>query len=333
MTVFKRTSFFFLPPLFFSILLLVWHDGVFAAYPAWYLKSATNSYELYGYGQGATINDAKARALLDIAQALEVQVEGSMTISESLHNDNFESAVSQDVKTSSSSVIVGAVLKEFHESEGVWYVLLTYDTRSLGLKFKSVLKSRALEEETDNYLSESSLVSEINQQVGVKLRYQVLREDDLWKIRYKDVKFTLTESELIKTFKPNKGKSIGLKLNKKIYYPEDVMTFDVTSRDKGFVSILLVEKNGKVGVLYSNIESHSKMVVPSKDSDEEIIVSNPEQKVLHEMYVAIWSENPRDLSLFEDIQSDYLDDSNYKFGDLTNLLDTVDYSSAVIKIK
>jgi len=315
------------------LVLFIGLQSAIAGQPGWFLKASNNNYELLGYGQSETLDKAKEMAFKDIIQTLKVEVSASTSIKKTLHNKSFDNKVIQNLNTSSSAVLIGAKVKQAKQVDGVWFVSVVYDTGSIGAKFKRSFKGRKLKNEASNYLTATDLVSDINNEVGTKLRYEVIRKNDLWLLRYKDIEHILSESNFIKLFNFQSDKNIKLSLNKNIFYPQDQMRFQIKSKNSGYVSMLYVEANGKVGVLYANKKSRASLSYPEKNSDEELTVANPYKKILHEMYVALWSPNKVNLTSFENVQSDYLDNSNYKFHELVKLLDKVDNSSVVVKIK
>jgi len=317
----------------FLVLFFLGLQTAVADQPDWFLKPSINSYELLGYGQDTRLDKAKDMAFKDIIQTIKVEVSSSTNITKTLQNESFDNKVIQNLNTSSSAVLLGARVKQAKQVDGVWFVSVVYDTGTIAAKFKRSFKGRKLKDEKSNYLSITGLISNINKKVGKSLRYELIRKNDLWMLRYKDIEHVLSESDLIKLFTFHSDKSIKLNLNKKIFYPQDQMKFQIKSNNTGYISMLYVESNGKVGVLFENQKSHSKTNYPAKNSDIELTVANPSKKVLHEMYVALWSQNKLNLTPFEDVQNDYLDSSNFKFNELIRLLDQVNYGSVVVKIK
>lgn len=316
-----------------AIVFLLGMQVAFAEAPAWFHLPSERSYEIMGYGQADTLDEARGMALKEISQTLKVNVSSSTDINNKLKNDEYNQEITQNLKTSTSAVLIGSKVDRSVKVDEVWYVAVVYDTSSYGAKLKRALNNSVLKNEKLNYLSSTSLVRGINEEVGYKLRYKLLRENDLWKLQYRDIKLVISESDIVKLFAFNNGSRIGLKLNKKIFYPQDVMQFSIGLKKPGYVSMLYVEANGKVGVLFANKKQSRSSTYPAKNSDEELVVANPYKKVLNEMYLTTLSQKPLNLTLFESVQSSYLDESNYKFAELVTLLDKTDFSSVVVKIK
>jgi hypothetical protein len=317
----------------FIVVLIFVSSPLLAKAPIWYLSSPDKNYHVKGYGQGATLNEAKSLALLDVARTLAVNIQNTMHISEKLNDGKVSSYLSDKTYLSTSAVISGAAIADMLEENGIWYVSVVFDKRSLGLRFKNRLENLGLMDEPPNFLSTSILVEEITEELGVRLKFKLFRENNLWSIGYKNVKFVMNNEEFIKSFQTKQGSNIKLKLNKNIYYPDDKITFEIKAPNSGYVSLLAVDNDGKVGVLYSNVKSEALIKLPSERDEIEFKVFNPSKGILHEMYVATWSRQPLNLSYFEDVQATLLDDSNYRYDHLNSILNSTDASTWTIKVK
>ena len=111
------------------------------------------------------------------------------------------------------------------------------------------------------------------------------------------------------------------------------MNFIIKHKNKGYISILYVEHNGKVGVLLANKRSNKSFVYPKKDSQDIFKITNPYNKTIKELYVAIYSKKPIELYEFENVSENLLDESNYNFNKLIEKLNYLDISTFVIKIR
>lgn len=111
------------------------------------------------------------------------------------------------------------------------------------------------------------------------------------------------------------------------------MKFKINSNNRGFVSILYSEENGKIGVIGSNITIINELNYPSENSKEELIAYNSTSNTLSELYICIYSKNKLDLDKFEKISNITLDDSNYNFDKLVELMQQHVFSTIKIKIK
>ena len=109
--------------------------------------------------------------------------------------------------------------------------------------------------------------------------------------------------------------------------------FKIKHKKSGYISILYVEYNGKVGTLLANYKSNKSFMYPDLKSEDLFKIANPYGKAIRELYIAIYSERPVKLNQFENISSDFLDESNYNFDKLISKLDNLEFSTFEIKIK
>jgi len=87
--------------------------------------------------------------------------------------------------------------------------------------------------------------------------------------------------------------------------------------------------------LKSSIKISKYLQIPSKESQNYFEAGVIEEgKDTHDLYIAIWSEKPLDMSRFthadEELNSN---ESAYKFDELIELLDTKEYSSILLRTK
>ena len=122
-------------------------------------------------------------------------------------------------------------------------------------------------------------------------------------------------------FNEKQAKNSAKILGKKLF--GNKINFKVISKNKGYISILYVENNGKVGVILPNATIKQKLIYPSKKDEEALIAYNPYQKTISEMYVCIYSPTKLDLSEFENIDDDLLDESNYHFDKLLDIIQKI----------
>ncbi|MEA3331577.1 MAG: hypothetical protein U9Q29_07795 [Campylobacterota bacterium] len=83
----------------------------------------------------------------------------------------------------------------------------------------------------------------------------------------------------------------------------------------------------------ANKKSSHSFRYPDVKSRDIFSVANPYKKTIQELYVAIYSKKPLSLHEFEHVSENLLDESNYNFHKLVSRLDSLDFSSFVIKIR
>lgn len=302
--------------------------------PSWLYNIKSSKNEIIGYGTDGDLHIAKQKALSDIAETINVSIKSNIQSSEQVSNDEFSSNVSMNIDSSSKANLLGTKVLKSQKVDKLWYVAVSYDKTPFTIKMKNALSKLTLKNEKQNpFLSNSVLFQRLNKEVGFTLDYQVVRHNSLWHLKYKDILIPLNTNYFTKLFSSKDSKSFSFGTNKKVFYPNDKMFFSINFNQPGYLSILYVESNGKVGVLLKNKKLHKSMVFPDPESDEEFVVANPYKETIIEMYIALYSKTRLDLSLFELVDNSYLDESTYNFTSLVEKLKNIEFSSEVIKIR
>jgi len=303
--------------------------------PNWLYNITTmDSNEVIGYGIDKEFSKAKQNAMSDIAESISVEVESSTDMSKSSVNGKIDNKLSLNKRMKARATLSGVKPIKAENIDGTWYIALKYDNSPLELKLKKLLSSNNLHDEKQNsYLENTELFKTINQEIGKRLNYKIIRKDNLWQIRYMDFMLPMNQNDFYKLFSNKSSSDFSIQANQSIFSENDRMSFQVNNSKEGYISILYVEHNGKVGVLLSNKKSMNSFSYPDLKSKNGFKVVNPYKKSIEELYIAIFSTSNIDLSRFENVSGNLLDKSNYNFDNLLTLLDKSEYSTFRIKIK
>ena len=218
--------------------------------------------------------------------------------------------------------------------ESIWYVAITYDNSPLSLKIKKAklkTSTNTAAARGDIY-HRSPLIQELNQVLEKNYQYKLRRDNNIWYLSVADQSFALKYHELKRLFHSHASNQLRLKLNKTTYNPSDLMGFSITSSTPGFVSILYAEASGKSWGIIENCQINKHLRFTSKADKDELIIANPTDTTLTEMYIAVWSESPISLDQIYPVTSDYLDESAYNLDDVFALLSRHRYVSKVVNI-
>jgi len=302
--------------------------------PAWFFNlEHDKGCEVVGYGMDADLDKAKQSAILDITNSISVSVSSSVNISSSDIGGKAKQDSSVNLQTKSKAILSGVEFVKVEKEEGIWYVGAKYDNSPFEEKLKKLLPPNLKNEKQNKYLKHTWAIKSLNLAVGKKLDYKIVRKDNLWQLEYKDILIPILQDDLYKFFSNQRSSLISIKANKNIYRQNDEMFFHIQHKNSGYISILYVEHNGKVGVLLANKKSDKSFRYPSKESEDIFTIANPYKKTIKELYVAIYSKKPIELFEFENVSENLLDESNYNFHKLIKKLDNSTFSSFVIKIR
>jgi len=284
--------------------------------PYWFHNFFVRDYEIAGYGADKDLQNARNIAKAEIAKTIKVQISSSTNINESLtDNEKYKKFVQNKISTSSDATLEGIKIVKEELKEGLWWVCVVYDNRTLLQKIKAKYPNFS------------------KKQLKNLKKLQVIRKDHNWYLQIKNDLFLLKKEDFTNLFSTIKNKNLQFLSNKMIYISGNKINFKVISKNKGYISILYVENNGKVGVILPNAKIKQKLIYPSKKDKEALIAYNPYQKTISEMYVCIYSPTKLDLSEFENIDDDLLDESNYHFDKLLDIIQKNPFATIKIKIK
>lgn len=302
--------------------------------PSWFFHiEHDEKCEIVGYGMDSDLTKAKQSAISDITHSISVSVDSAVDISSSDIRGRAEHSSSLNLKTHSKAVLSGVEFVKVENEDGIWYVGAIYDNSPLEIKLKKLLPANLKDEKQNKYLKKTWGVKSLNRDIGKKLNYYIVRKDNFWQLKYRDILVPINQNNFYKFFSNQKSSIVSIKANKKIYRQNDEMHFNLKHKEKGYLSILYVEHDGKVGILLANKKSSHSFRYPDVKSRDIFSVANPYKKTIQELYVAIYSKKPLSLHEFEHVSENLLDESNYNFHKLVSRLDSLDFSSFVIKIR
>ncbi|MDF1882358.1 LPP20 family lipoprotein [Sulfurimonas sp. SAG-AH-194-C21] len=303
------------------------------ASPEWMFKIEHEKTQIIGYGVGSTLREAKQSAMYDIINFISVNIKSKMAISSSDVNGKASNSSSANLSTSSQAQLSGVEFIKITQEGNLWYVGAVYDNSPFEVKFERLIGPQTKDEVQNTYLKKTTLICTLNNEMQASLNYSIIRQNNLWQLKYDKYLLALKQEDFYKLFSTQHSKSIHLSANKEVYKEKDEMYFNIQHKTPGFISILYVEHNGKVGVLLENYPSQHNFKYPDIKDEDMFKVSNPYKKTIYELYVAIYSKSSLNLQEFENIGDSYLDESSYNFDKLIKFLDKKSFSTYTIKIK
>ncbi len=303
------------------------------AVPSWLYNIESDHNDIIGYGVSSSLKEAKQNAMADITQYMSVSVESSTDISMSDINGKIQNSASASSKIKSKAILNGVKFIKVEQIGELWYIAAKYDNSPLDIKLKKLLPKDLKDEKQNSYLKKTPLFISLNKSIKRELDYRLIRKNNLWQLKYSDILLPINQDNFYKLFSNQSTNNLSIKANKKIYVPNNDMYFSVKNRKEGYISILYVEHNGKVGVLLANQKSSKDFRYPDLKSSDAFKISNPYKKSIQELYIAIYTKNRLNLDEFENVSENLLDESNYNFEKLISKLDKLNFSTFSIKIR
>ncbi len=298
----------------FSKLIILLPIYIFAT-PIWFHHTTTKSYEIVGYGVDNDLQIARDIAKAEISKQISVKISSNTNLNKSIQNNNYKKTFQNHISTSSSSILNGIKILKEEKEDNQWYVVAIYDNRTLISKIQ------------DKYPKyKKSNLKDIK-------NLNIIREHNNWYLKIKNDLYFLDKQNFLNIFSNTQNKDIKFNPNKTKYNSYDEMRFDISTTHKGYISILYSEANGKVGVILSNNKIKKNLIYPNKKDENQLIAYNPSSKTIIEWYICVYSSKKLDLSEFENISENPLDESNYNFDKLLDIIKYNKYSSVKVKIR
>lgn len=307
------------------------------AYPQWYKHrelQSTVKYEVIGYGQGDTIKEAKTNAKEDISQTLISKIDSSFTSQTITHNDNFNERTKSNLKITSKVSLHNLKTIKQEQLNGVFYIALKYKNLDLAYRIKTTIGSlQCNKNQYNNYLSRTPLIKELTASIGCKLDFKLDRRNQAWYLKYNEHLFLLSDDEFEELYVSKINDKFEFTSSKIVLTDGDSFHFALNSKREGYVTLLNVYENGTVTLLQPSILIKNSIQVPSIDSENYFEAGLVTEGVnTYDLYVAIYTKKPLDMSRFEYANEDLAESElAYKFDELINLIDTYEYSSMLMR--
>ncbi len=285
------------------------------ATPQWFYNIPSKNYEIIGYGIDENLQIARDIAKTEISKTIKIKIISNSNIKKSLTNDKYQKLFKSNISTSTDTTLQGIKILKEEQVDNQWYVSVIYDNRTLIQKINIKYPK----------FKESNLKDIKN--------IKVIRKDNDWYLKIKDNLYLLNDQNFKQIFSNINNKNLTFQSNKTIYKSQDQMQFKITSKEKGYVSILYSETNGKVGVILSNQKINQKFVYSKQNDENQLISYNPTKNTIVELYICIYSKSKLDLREFENISDNLLDESNYSFDKLLDIIKKNKFNTIKLKVK
>ena len=313
------------------------------AYPKWYENRELDSavkHEIIGYGEGRTVKEAEANAKENIAQTLLSKVDSSVSTIKTSNINNTENTFSQksksELRVTSKLNLQNLKTIKHDKSGGTCFVAVQYKNLDLAYRIKEKVGNIHCDEQHANsYLLKTPLFKKITSTLGCELSFNLERKNAAWYLNYKEYPFLLSDNEFEELFVTTTNKHFEFKSNKIILQDGDTFYFTFDSKEDGYITLLDVYESGIVTLLQPSLPIRNTLQIPSKES-----ANNFEAGVIKEgedtydLYVAIFSKKPLDMSRFEYADEDLsANEMAYKFDELMRIMNTHEYSSLLLRTK
>jgi hypothetical protein len=323
------------------VLLTLFLSQLHAQMPEWF---ATQRYQpqkanvFVGYGLAKTLSQARSQAQEDIASQLQISVDASVS-SQSKRLDEGESQnLQMSLKVQSYAVLSDIQTLKVEESEGMFYVVLSYENLDVITKLSQQVKQLECEPQEKNpYLLQTPLYKSIAKHFGCRPHVALKRKDRVWYLKHQHALVSLSPSDLEELFVSMPGNVLNFTSTQRTLYEGDSFSFTLLSNQQGYVTILSVYENGIVTVLSPSRTLGAKQMRQIPDAKDALyfeagVINEGEDT--YDLYVAIYTKKPLNTSRFEYADEELAQsESAYKFDELIELMAEHPFSTVFLRTK
>lgn len=305
---------------------------LFSTPPQWYISQSIEykNYEIIGYGEGNTLEEAKQIAKSDIAKSIQTKISSNIEIIKYISNNSYSKNVSKKLKEETNVMLSNLETVKTNYYDNKYYIAIKYIHLPFAKKVRILLNDiNNLQKDENEYLNRTTLLNELKNEFGFYPKVELMEN----KLIINNKSFNLSKKEFIKLFAKIESDAI------KVYVKENLENqefyfIDININKKGFFSLFQIYENGETVLLISNkkVFKNNKIVFPNPNEYDglQAIVPN-EQLKTKDLLFAVLCKDKKDFSLFDNIS---IDETKYfsLFGDLLNITKDCILNTSVLNI-
>lgn len=298
---------------------------VSASPPDWFLKLPHKHYEIVGYGEGKTLEEARTKATKNIAQSIQTRILSESVFEEKLADRNYSQNARTRLQEKTDVVLseLTTVRKEYRE--GLWYLAVKVENLPFPKKMARRLGDYACKQQRQNpYLSGTPLIQALNAELGCRPDVRLIRNHGLWYLSCDHTMLALSARDFERLFVSYTSEDLFLGSTKTDLVEGDVFSLTLKPKRKGFLSLLNVYQNGMVSVLVANkpVESNEEVAFPDPSGDVELVAGLARDGgATFDLYVCLFSRRKIDVSRIQSAGSQVSrDETDFKFDEVLALM-------------
>lgn len=327
---------FWLTCMFFSTL-------AFGDLPSWFGSLPnTNAYEIIGYGEGKTLEEAKTNAKNDIAKTISSHIKSSFITQISVKNDSVDHRAQEKISETTDLSLSNVKIVQKEMSDGKVFVALSYEILPLWSKLVQ-LGGKSLCGEANPYLMQTPLLQNISRELNCSVAVAITRDNNQWYLGHNEHRSILTQNELQKLMIETSSKALHVSITADQAQVKEDESYTLHLNNipkKGYLSLFDLYDDGRVVLMEKNIDlaklRKTALHYPNDLRDDFELTGGVVEmgKDTLDLYIIIISNEPLKLSNFatmgENIERS---DFAFAFDKLIFLMQNNLFSSTLITTK
>jgi len=306
-----------------SILLIT--SQLFAA-PEWFENRTVEAplFSTIGYGVGQSMKEAKLEARVDISAQISSNISSSTSIITSQKNSKVSIEAEDKTLSTSQTVLKNSKILKSQRVDNRYFVAIAHQK----------IPTLPCITKQNPFLSNIDLIQEANKITPCLYEYGLQRINNQWHIYSSSFTQELNYFEFDSFFTSMYSSSLKISSKKSAYRADDIFTLEVQSINDGYLTIIAVYENGKVGVMLRNtpIRKNSIVKFPNKEDGFELVAGlNEKNQATKDLYFAFVTKESINLANFETISDKLLNEKEYRFNKVIKLCDKYNFSTILIR--
>lgn len=305
------------------------------ATPSWFHNIDAKGYELIGYGEGASYDEAVAQAKAEIAGTIRSRVSSEFSSQTIDSGKSYSHQVQSSVKSRSDMVLAGAEVIKREQVKKRFFVAVKYDTRPFGVKFVEKIGNNKKCTDKLGFLNKSPFGRELKQDAGCDLELRLYRNNKTFFLENNAISMAWSDELIDSLFVEQQNIDLEFKASKESLKDGEAFYLSLKSNKMGgYISFFNLYDNGEVALMVGNIEnSFGKTIkIPQFLGDDlELIASTNGKKSTKDLFIVMWHSDRLQLSIFEETSDKAVSGSD-TITKLIELLDKHAWSSTVVRM-
>jgi len=320
------------------LILIVFTAAIFTftsyAAPKWYLNQEVEhkSFEIIGYGEGKTKDEAFSNAASEISSQILVSVSSK---SEFYSSTSGDSSQNKEIKSQTSAILKGLQTVKSEKNE-MFYVAV----RFINLPLVSQVairqgKNACAKSENNQFMNHTSFAAEFKNKIGCLPLITWYKTSGVWFAEIEGESYIVPSSDFIKLFREGGSDKIVLQASKSLLKHKEIYHFLINLKQDGYLSLFQVNQTGSVNLLIDNedVKTGMELIYPDVEKYDGLEAMLPDiADSDKDMAFAALCPNKIDTGLFEEISTK----TNFNGKGFINLIrqtDKCEIYSAVTEVR
>ncbi len=317
-----------------AVLITFVNSCAFAS-PSWYGEVPSHSSLSYGYGQGASYQQAKDAAYHDLAKTIESRITSETTATKEF-NDGKLSKSASSKKSSISDVVFrnNVTVSKSEQLSGTFYLKVQYDPTSFAEKLSNWLSKSECKSQLHPYWSKTAILQNWVAQHQCLPQINIERFAGGWQLTNKSGRLVLPEAQYNYLFFDQSSPVLDISSTKSRLMAGDYYFVDIKANQSGYLSLFQVYEDGSSGVLIENekLVKGTQIEFPDKKDYDGIEALLNEGKETYDTNIALLCPDKIDTSRFEKLDESRLSTDTPGFGLILKYLDQCDFAMERLSI-